>query len=264
MSTERQSVLQDAKSTLLKDLIKNSPKKYTAVIISDSGDEIEKKAILVPQKQQQQFGTPRNNTPSAVCPKCSKVFSESSELSEEEEKPRKRRPRHGRKHRGKKQSPIVIVSPTKLSAREAKSVAKQAQIEATIQRNAEKVARRQEKEKRRMEEEALAKARAQLEMERKERVKKILDEAKRKQQEKKKKYVTVYYTPDESESDSEYLSFSSYEEEEEEEESFDEIHEELCKLQGIASKIERAGKKIKTMVNKSLSPQKLSPKKRLH
>lgn len=263
MSTNNQSSLHDAKSTLLKDLVKNSPKKYTAVIVSDSEDENEKKAILVPQKSsKQQFDTPKKTSPVRVCPKCSKILSDSSELSEEEEKPKKRHHHHSKKSHSKTGSPVIIVSPTKLSASKAKSIVKQAQVEAMLQRNAEKVAKRQEEERRRMEEEALAKARAQLELERKERVKKILEEAKRKK-EKKNSYVTVYYTPEESSSDSDddYYSSESYESEEE---SFDEIQKELGKLQGIASKIEKAGKKIKSMVNTSLSPEKLSPKKRHH
>lgn len=260
MSTANQSSLHEAKSTLLKDLVKNSPKKYTAVIVSDSEDEDEKNAILVPKKQNKQFATPKKDSPARVCPRCSKVLSDSSELSEEEEKPKKHH-HHGKKHSKKTGSPIIIVSPTKLSASKAKSIAKQAQVEAMLQRNAEKVAKRQEEERKRMEAEALAKARAQLEMERKERVKKILEEAKRKK-EQKNSYVTVYYTPEESSSsDDESVSSESYESEDE---SFDEIQEELGKLQGIASKIEKAGKKIKSMVNTSLSPEKLSPKKRHH
>ena len=260
MSTANESQLKDAKNTLLKELVKNSPKKYTAVIVSDSDDETNnKKAILVPQRNTQPapttFGTPNRNasgTSPRICPKCSKVLSDSSELSDEAPKRRRHHKKHHH-HNKSTGSPIIIVSPTKLSPQRASSIAKQAQLEAKLARNAEKVARRREEERRRMEAEALAKARAQVERERKERVKRILEETRRKQ-EAKRSYVTVYYTPD-NDSESSYSSSST-------ESSDDEVAQELEKLQGLAGKIEKAGKKIKSMVNTSLSPEKLSPKKR--
>ena len=258
MSTANESQLKDAKNTLLKELVKNSPKKYTAVIVSDSDDEnSNKKAILVPQKAQPAagtFGTPNRNVSGQsprICPKCSKILSDSSELSDECPKRKKHHKKHHH-HSKATGSPIIIVSPTKLSPQRASSIAKQAQLEAKLARNAEKVARRREEERRRMEAEALAKARAQVERERKERVKRILEETRRKQ-EAKRSYVTVYYTPDDD-SESSYSSST--------ESSDDEVAQELEKLQGLAGKIEKAGKKIKSMVNTSLSPEKLSPRKR--
>ena len=234
MSTTNQS-LQSARNTLLKELVKNSPKKYTAVLVSDDEDpQNGRKAILVPQK----------------------------DLENDKQKERKHHHHHhhhSSHHSKGNVQPVYVISPRKMSNSEAYHIAKQAQLEAKLQKNAEKLARARADEQRRIEAEAVARARAQIERERKQRIRRILDETKRRQKE-QRRCVTVFYTPQESDSDSScsyessddsLFSSTSYSES-----SDDQIAEELEKLQNLAGKIEKAGRKIKTMASTTLSPKK--------
>ncbi|EAX84770.1 hypothetical protein TVAG_567390 [Trichomonas vaginalis G3] len=251
MSFTQTDDMRAAKDQLLKELIRNSPKKYKAVIIStedyDKLDANESEVLPESPKRDNMsqnilkhhshpkhhhHSSPKENS-RVICSRCAR------ELSRDHVSRINKTPRHH--HR--------CYAPPKYSQTDPK-------IQQLIERRIQKARMQQAMEQRRLEAEAIARARAQYEFERKQKVQTILEEVRmRKELEKMNQEDEMegdysdYY--DENNDYSDY-AYSDNEENEDD----DGVVE---SLQKIAENLQKASQQLTNIVSNSMSPKKGSP-----
>lgn len=239
MSFMQTEDMRAAKDQLLKELIRNSPKKYKAIIISkddyDNGEDDASEVMMEsPKKEEGQHKRRRHShrhshrghrSNKVLCSRCSREIQENART--------KSFTRHH--HRCPPQS--YTPDP---------------KIQMLIERRIQKARMQQAMEQRRREAEAVARARAQYEMERKQKVEQILAEVRMRkelerqtllaQQAKFNEYSDYYSDYDYSDNEYDY-----------DEEQDNEVAE---NLKEIAANLQKASEKLSDIVNTSMSPKK--------